>query len=78
MKNTIHAYISWYKYTINVPDLVNAASWFGMSGQLRLHSRGLSDVNNSQIRQRSRRGTICSENGLSEKKSIFFLNFVIV
>lgn len=44
-----------------------------MSGQLRLHSRGLSDVNNSQIRQRSSRGTVCSENGLSEKKVFFCL-----
>lgn len=63
----MHTYLDINIQSI-VPDLVNAASWFGMSGQLRLHSRGLSDVNNSQIRQRSRRGTICSENGLSEKK----------
>lgn len=67
----MHTYLDINIQSI-VPDLVNAASWFGMSGQLRLHSRGLSDVNNSQIRQRSSRGTVCSENGLSEKKRVIF------
>lgn len=32
IKNIIYVYIFWYKYIINVFDLVNVVLWFGMFG----------------------------------------------